>query len=461
MEKLDSKYAERVDAIREQIQSSDHLQSYLEEETEQAFQALRDEFEPEIHALYTEVGEEKPLQLIDLEQHLLDEKFEGLYLPKILGYTVLRGDVNEQVKYRRPQDQFGLAVHALATHNNFEVLKNKTGQTLQIGFSLSSDIWVSNLIEHIENKRSRQYFENIRTNKIADEQERAVALKKYSRQFEGAPYHSAEFPETPEDLKSLYIPLQEFLLHRVSRFRNNESLIPYLADLLKNEKLYHLSEFWSIVFIVTNFFHLEGNDRELLRRLLNENRRNSPDFSEQYFNFLHSMHLSGIKFDANVDRNAAGLLDQDIQDDVSRYYQLADLIHTKGYMHEDTIEAVRSFYETNEGLSVINTTVRDTILGYFKGLLENLGESEYHDYFSMSRIFNTYMKIFSNEKFNQEVQGLNQQFIHKLLLKYNDKRGKDYQEIKKFVTAHFAELEYMKEKDITELFKTRRKKATT
>ena len=70
------------------------------------------------------------------------------------------------------------------------------------------------------------------------------------------------------------------------------------------------------------------------------------------------------------------------------------------------------------------------------------------------------MKIFSNEKFNQDVQALNQEFINRLLKKFNDKRGKDYQEIKKFVSAHFAELEFMKEKDIAELFKTKRKKAT-
>ena len=58
------------------------------------------------------------------------------------------------------------------------------------------------------------------------------------------------------------------------------------------------------------------------------------------------------------------------------------------------------------------------------------------------------------------MQSLNQTYIHKLLTKYSDKRGKDYQEIKKFVSAHFADLEYMKEKDITELFKTKRKKVT-
>lgn len=459
MEKLDPIYLEKLEDIRQRIQASETLQAYLEDETEAGFQALREEFEPEIHALYLEVGQDKPFQLLDLEQHLFDAEFEGLYLPKILGYTTLRGDVNEQGKYRRPQDQFGLAVQALARSNNFEMLKNKTGQTLQIGFSLSSDIWVSNLVDHIENKRSKQYFENLRTHILTDEQERKSSLLKYSRQFEGAPYHSAEFPETPEDLKSLYIPLKDFLLHRISRFTNNSSLTPYLSDLIRNEKLYHLPEFWSIIFIITNFFKLEGNDKESLRHLVNENRRNSPDFSDQYFSFLHSMHEAGMKFDANVDRNAAEILDPNIQDDVKRYFELAEIIHSKGYMHEDTIEAVRNFYESNEGLSIINTTVRNTILGYFKGLLQNLSETEYQDYFSMSRIFNTYMKIFANEKFNQEVQALNQQFIHKLLTRFNDKRGKDYQEIKKFVSSHFAELEYMKEKDISELFKTKRKKA--
>lgn len=129
-------------------------------------------------------------------------------------------------------------------------------------------------------------------------------------------------------------------------------------------------------------------------------------------------------------------------------------------MHEDTIEAVRNFYDSNEGLSVINATVRNTILGYFNQLLSNLEVDDYQNYFEISKIFNTYMKIFSNEKFNQDVQSLNQNFIQKLLVKFNDKRGKDYQDIKKFVTSHFADLEYMKEKDIAELFKSKRKKAT-
>ncbi|MEP7269669.1 MAG: hypothetical protein ABI844_18780 [Saprospiraceae bacterium] len=460
MEKLDSKYINTLEEIKSRIQSSDTLAALLEDESEASFQALRDEFEPEINTIYHEVGTYKPLQILDLEQIIMDGGFEGVYLPKILGYTVLRGDVDEYGKYRRPQDQFGLAVKAIANCNNFELLKNKTGQTLQIGFSLSSDIWVSNLVEHLENKRSRVFFESIRSQQIHDDEARKSALAKYGRQFEGAPYHSAEFPNSQEDLKSLYIPLKDFLLHRVKHFTDNSSLLPYLSNFLKNERLYHLSEYWNLVYIIANFYPMEGADQIVLQNLVNENRRNDNTFSEQYFRFLHQMHKEDIVFNAEVDKNVEGILDENIHDDVKRYYELADVIHSKGYMHEDTIEAVRNFYESNEGLSVINATVRNTILGYFKTLLNNLDEGEYQNYFEISKIFHIYMKIFSNEKFNQDVQSLNQKFVHKLLSKYNDKRGKDYQEIKKFVTSNFAELDYMKEKDITELFKTKRKKAS-
>ena len=42
--------------------------------------------------------------------------------------------------------------------------------------------------------------------------------------------------------------------------------------------------------------------------------------------------------------------------------------------------------------------------------------------------------------------------------KYTDKRGKDYQDIKKFVKTNFVDLGFMKEKELVEFFKTRRKK---
>ena len=83
MEKLDSKYVNLVEDIKTRVQASSALEALLEEDSEANFQALRDEFEPEIHELYMEVGQSKPLQLIDLEQCLMHPDFEGVYLPKI------------------------------------------------------------------------------------------------------------------------------------------------------------------------------------------------------------------------------------------------------------------------------------------------------------------------------------------------------------------------------------------
>jgi hypothetical protein len=72
------------------------------------------------------------------------------------------------------------------------------------------------------------------------------------------------------------------------------------------------------------------------------------------------------------------------------------------------------------------------------------------------------MQLFNNQQFNQEVKKLSMSYVQKLLKRYTDKRGKDYQDIKKFVSQTFVEANFMNEKQIVELFKTRRrKKATT
>ena len=68
------------------------------------------------------------------------------------------------------------------------------------------------------------------------------------------------------------------------------------------------------------------------------------------------------------------------------------------------------------------------------------------------------MTIFSNQQFNQDLKERCMAYVRKLLKKYTDKRGKDYQDIKKFVSSTFRELSFLKDKEIVELFKTKRKK---
>jgi hypothetical protein len=51
-------------------------------------------------------------------------------------------------------------------------------------------------------------------------------------------------------------------------------------------------------------------------------------------------------------------------------------------------------------------------------------------------------------------------YVKKCLTKFTDKRARDYQDVKKFVSGVFVDLHFLKEKDVVEMFKTRRKRKT-
>jgi hypothetical protein len=68
------------------------------------------------------------------------------------------------------------------------------------------------------------------------------------------------------------------------------------------------------------------------------------------------------------------------------------------------------------------------------------------------------MRIFRNQHFNQGLKDLSMDLVNRLLVRYVDKRGKDYQDIKKFVSSVFVDYGFLKEKETVEMFKTRRKK---
>ena len=106
MQELDIRYKTVLDDIKTTIQLSEELKTYLDTEEDEEYKLLVQAHEQAIHQLYEQIAKENPLQLVAFEKALLDEQFEGLYLPKALGYAVLRGRVNENVKYIRPQDHF-------------------------------------------------------------------------------------------------------------------------------------------------------------------------------------------------------------------------------------------------------------------------------------------------------------------------------------------------------------------
>ena len=460
MEPLNAVYKDRLNAIAEEVQSSDLLQAYLDDEEESQYQDMRDAFEPQIADLYREVAENHPLQLIALEEEILRPDLEGLFLPKILGYSVLRAGVDEHYRYRRPQDHFKKILLAISDSSNFEYLRKRIGQTVQTGFALSSDIWITNLINSINNKRVRTFLQSQKMVKFQDANERRIMLKRYRMQFKNDSFHAAEFPTSISELQVGFPDLYYFLQWRIRhRHGQNDSLIGRLTEFLENEAFQETNEYVRILGLYICFFELHEDQKSFVRKITTHLRNKSGEtFIQQWMEFLQETYNGKLNLDDRADRNAAALFDLSITDDLSRFYNLTNEIHSKGILHEEVIASIREFYLSHAGLSDINQCVRNIILGYLTRLIENLSPSDYHEWFELFKILPVYVDVFNNEEFNQSLKELCVTYVKRLMKTYTDKRGRDYQDIKRFATTNFMDLGFMTEKQIKEFFKTPRKK---
>jgi hypothetical protein len=459
MQDLESKYIDTLEEIAGAIQESDELARYLEEEEEDDYLALKEAYEPQIAELYHQVAREHPLQLIALEKALLLDEFEGLYLPKVLGYTVLRGELNDKVKYARPQNHFREVLIAICNSANFDILKKRIGQSVQIGFALSSDIWITNLINSFDNKRIRYYLQAQKLDRYRVAKERKIGVWKYKRQFANENYQTAEFPATLGELTVLYSPLRIFMVHRIKlKDGDNATILPELMELIENKDFQGTKEHLNILALFAHFFHPGDANLKKVAKVLNQVRGTMDEFELHWWNALLEMETDGLDVTPEADLQVAGLLDFKQKDELTKYYQLMELLHERGYRDEEAQKAIQEFHLQFEGLSEINECLRRTVFRYFHRFLSNLEVTDYPEYFEINKTFSVYIQIFGNQQFNQDVKELSLAFIKRCLKHFTDKRGKDYQDIKKFVSATFLDLGFMKEKEITELFKTRRKK---
>ncbi|MBX2892176.1 MAG: hypothetical protein KF734_14710 [Saprospiraceae bacterium] len=460
MQPLDEKYYDRLNEIAVAIQESPNLALYLEEEEDEYYNALRTEFEPMLSDLHHQVAAEAPLQLVTFEKYLLEPPFEGLYLPRVLGYAVLRGEINDQYKYVRPNDHFKDILLAICQSVHFEQLKKRIGQSISVGFALSSDIWITNLMTQVENKRIRYFLQQLKSDQYRDLKARADLYRRYSNQFRNELYYSADFPTSLGEMKANFSALRQFLLKRFEVGGVNDSLKEQMKGFLDNKHFQGTEEYLEMLAMYGNYTELDPAERLAFATHFERERRSFPEFDTRYLRFLLSLYTSPGITAANDERISAAV-DKTWKDKISDYYRIADKIHSLGYVHPDAIEAVQDFYNTHKGLSVESECLRQLVLTYFARLINGLTEREYADYFELNKIFGVYMKIFGNQQFNQAVEKHSMEYIRKLLTKFTDKRAKDYQDVKRFVSTQFVDFGFLDDKEVVELFKTRRKRRKT
>ena len=461
MQEVNQQYLQALEAIKQQIQQSDILQKFLEEEEEELYVQLKDTYEPHITQIYEHLAENFPLQIEPFEKALLDEQLEGLFLPKILGYAVLRGILDEHYKYIRPQEHFKDILVTICNSSNFELIKKRIGQTIQVGFALSSDIWVTNLINLFSNKRVKQFLLQQKLPKFRALKDRRINYLRYKNQFKKVNFLTTEFPTVASELQLAFPSVRQFLKFRVREKHNNVSFGEDVLVFLENKDFIGSSEHTECLCLYAHFFEKNEDQDKRCASILNDRRKADEEFAENWLAYVLDLQQSVLPIGADDDGRVLKLLDTSIEDDLKANYELMDVIHNKGFVHDDTITAIKGYYLQQEGLSVQNACVRQCVFNYIEKILDNLDTEDYKEYFELSKIFPIYINIFNNQSFNQAVKEACLRYIKKLQKRYTDKRGKDYQDIKKFVRTTFTELGFMTEKQIVELFKTKRKKKPT
>jgi hypothetical protein len=290
--------------------------------------------------------------------------------------------------------------------------------------------------------------------------DRADLYFRYSNQFKNERYYSADFPTQAGEMKANFSALRQFLLKRFETGGDNSSLKEKIRTFLATEEFHNTDEYIQMLAIYGNFMDLNEEERKEFSAHFERQRRSYPEFDLRFLRFINTLQEApGLT--ATNDERMSNAVDKSWKDRISDYYAIADKIHSLGYVHPEAIEAVQEFYNTHEGLSIESGCLRKLILMYFTRLLQGLTEKEYADYFELNKIFNMYIRIFGNQEFNQEVEKISMEYVGKLLKKFTDKRSKDYQDVKKFVATQFVDVGFLKEKEVVEMFKTRRKRRKT
>lgn len=458
MKPLDSRYKEQINNIKETIQSSDLLNTYLETEEESDYKELSDYFEPQIQELYDKVANENPLQLIPLETEILDDKLEGLFLPRILGYSVLRGAINEDFRYIRPQTQFRDILLFICDSVYFDFVKNRIGQTVQIGFALNSDIWTTSFINQINNSKIAGYFRSHHSEDLWQKKNREVAYKKYKKQFEGYNFYTIEFPDDAIELQASYRQFLDFLKFRIKHQLDNSSFEEELVAFLENKELQEPQEYINILGLSAHFIDFGDARKKRITKIYKDLLSGGDAFLQKHFYFIELLMKSDIKVGSASFTRVFDLMPDKPANDFQSFYGVQNVIREHGLASEVTIEEVRTAYNKHEGLSDFNESMRMVIFSYFDEALNEIDPEDYNAYFELNKLMTIYIRMFDNQQFNQEIKHSSVRLIKKFLKVYTYKRGKDYQDIKKYVVSQFQELGFMEEKEVLEIFKTRKRR---
>ena len=293
--------------------------------------------------------------------------------------------------------------------------------------------------------------------KYRDAKLRNTALVKYRKQIQSLNFETAKFPKDKKELLVEAGTMENFLLYRGLKDHNNDSLSGELTAFVGNNDLIGEPSYYKLCLLIGLLHKLDSTGKANLKNTITSIRKDFDTTSTQFFSMTsnYSDKMNGISLDS--EKSLSEFIDRGLDDKLTAYFNMLDVVNTKGYVHPEATNIVREYYYQNEGLSDENESIRKSTYSKLAHFLNNLSVEDYNEYFEINKVFSEYMEIFGNQKFNQNLKDLSLKYVKKCLKHYKDKRSKEYQDIKKFVKATFVDYGFMTEKQVTELFKTKRK----
>ena len=461
---LDDKYKKLLDKIALAIEKSPEWVQLLEHEDEETYKELRKKFEPYLAKVHHAVAVEAPLQLFELEDLMLDDRFAGLFLPRILAYTILRGSINDNYKFVRPVDRFEKVLRAIVQSPNFEFIVPRIGQTIELGFALSSNVWVNNFIESITQPRIQKSLQQYIRLKYKELRARKSLYHRYKRQFKNYIYETTPFPENAREFALLYQDIIRFLKARQSRGLNHTSYILELNAIVQSPAYHELDEYIPVLYTLVNYITYDDSFEKNLADVFNALRKKRKDLSSKYFEEHLKNLQEGIDDLKKLDERVYKLLDKNIKDDLLAFYEVMHFIHTEGYLKEATIEAINTFYQSYPILSDINESLRMAVFNLFRQYVDRLNEEDYIEFFEFHTRFRQYIDIFQKETFRNSIKKLCYDYLRRTLLYYRrledvNKSKEAMKELKRLVKQWYSDqgFGFFKDKEINALFSTKRK----
>ena len=211
---------------------------------------------------------------------------------------------------------------------------------------MSSDIWITNLINVIANKKIRYFLQGQKNPKFRDLKERNIALARYKNQFRNENFFACDFPTNLTELKIQFSEVKLFLKQRIHLTGDNSSFMPDIKDFFNNPEFKGTDEYLEMLAYYGFFFEKDKASQAEFTTHFNRSRSDIEDFENKWLDLILVIHSNDLKLTSIEDQRLSASIDKDIDDKVNQLYTLLDEIHTKTYLSEEVIESIKVFYNS-------------------------------------------------------------------------------------------------------------------